>query len=110
MQTSEKAQARRLLRRNQNCYETDRKLHLGDNEWHQTALIYRRKEDAEHGDHRQFSVFMSNSGSEFLSEYGHRWEIKSGYKSIKRFMAATTSKDFGLRFFYFAFACLLYSI
>jgi len=25
-------------------------------------------------------------------------------------MAATTSKDFGLRFFYFAFACLLCSI
>ena len=25
-------------------------------------------------------------------------------------MAATTSKDFGLRFFYFAFASLLYSI
>jgi len=25
-------------------------------------------------------------------------------------MAATTSKDFGVRFFYFAFACLLYSI
>ena len=25
-------------------------------------------------------------------------------------MATTTSKDFGLRFFYFAFACLLYSI
>ncbi len=25
-------------------------------------------------------------------------------------MAATTSKDFGLRFFCFAFACLLYSI
>jgi IS4 transposase len=25
-------------------------------------------------------------------------------------MAATTSKHFGLRFFYFAFACLLYSI
>ncbi|ELY81272.1 transposase [Natrinema gari JCM 14663] len=37
-------------------------------------------------------------------------EIESGYKSIKRFMAATTSKHFGLRFFYFAFACLLYSI
>ena len=35
---------------------------------------------------------------------------ESGYKSIKRFMAATTSKHFGLRFFYFAFACLLYSI
>ena len=37
-------------------------------------------------------------------------EIESGYRSIKRFMAATTSKNFGLRFFYFAFACLLYSI
>lgn len=53
---------------------------------------------------------MANRGSTFLTEYGHRWEIESGYKSIKRFMAATTSKDFVLRFFYFAFACLLYSI
>jgi IS4 transposase len=61
-------------------------------------------------DHRQYSVFMSNRGGGFLSEYGHRWEIESGYRSIKRFMAATTSKNFGLRFFYFAFACLLYSI
>ena len=53
---------------------------------------------------------MSNCGSGHLTEYGYRWEIESGYRSIKRFMAATTSKDFGLRFFYFAFACLLYSI
>ena len=53
---------------------------------------------------------MSNYGSGFLSEYSYRWEIESGYRSIKRFMAATTSKDFVLRFFYFAFACLLYSI
>jgi len=50
------------------------------------------------------------TGSGFLTEYGYRWEIESGYQSIKRFVAATTSKDFGLRFFYFAFACLLYSI
>ncbi|MFW6003473.1 MAG: transposase, partial [Halanaeroarchaeum sp.] len=55
-------------------------------------------------------LFMSNRGSGFLTEYGYRWEIECGYKSIKRFMAATTSKDFGLRFFYFAFACLLYSL
>ncbi|EMA24855.1 transposase (TCE33) [Haloarcula marismortui ATCC 33799] len=110
MQTSEKAQAKRLLQRSQDRYETDRKLHLGKNEWHETTLIYRRKEDSEHDDHRQYSVFMSNRGSGFLSEYGHRWEIESGYRSIKRFMAATTSTDFGLRFFYFAFACLLYSI
>ena len=110
MQTSEKAQAKRLLQRGQDRYEADRKLHLGKNEWHETTLTYRRKEDSEHDDHRQYSVFMSNCGSGHLTEYGYRWEIESGYKSIKRFMAATTSKDFGLRFFYFAFACLLYSI
>ncbi len=110
MQTSEKAQAKRLLKHRKDRYETDRKLHLGRNKWHETTLIYRRKEDSEHNDHRQYSVFMSNRGSGFLSEYGYRWEIGSGYRSIKRFMAATTSKDFGLRFFYFAFACLLYSI
>ena len=110
MQTSEKAQAKRLLRRDQDRYEADRKLHLGKNEWHKTMLIYRRKENAEHDDHRQYSLFMSNCGSGHLTEYGYRWEIESGYRSIKRFMAATTSKDFGLRFFYFAFACLLYSI
>jgi IS4 transposase len=110
MQTSEKAQAKRLLQRDQDRYETDRKLHLGKNEWHSTTLIYRRKEDSEHDDHRQYSVFMTNRESGHLTEYGYRWEIESGYRSIKRFMAATTSKDFGLRFFYFAFACLLYSI
>jgi IS4 transposase len=110
MQTSEKAQAERLGRRGQERYETGRKLHLGDNEWHSTTLIYRRKENSDHDDYRQYSVFMTNTESAFLAEYGHRWEIESGYRSIKRFMAATTSKHFGLRFFYFAFACLLYSI
>jgi len=110
MQTSEKAQARRLLEHDRDRYATDRKLHLGKNEWHETTLIYRRKDGSEHDDHRQYSVFMSNYGGSFLTEYGHRWEIESGYKSIKRFMAATTSKSFVLRFFYFAFACLLYSI
>ena len=69
-----------------------------------------RKKGSEHDDHRQYSVFMTNRGSGHLTEYGYRWEIESGYRSIKRFMTATTSKDFGLRFFYFAFACLLYSI
>ncbi|QIO25452.1 transposase [Haloarcula sp. JP-L23] len=110
MQTSEKAQAKRLLQRDQDRYETDRKLHLGKNEWHETTLIYRRKENSEHDDHRQYSVFMTNGASGHLTEYGYRWEIESCYRSIKRFMAATTSKNFGLRFFYFAFACLLYSI
>ncbi|MGQ4557367.1 transposase [Halobellus sp. GM3] len=110
MQTSERAQANRLLKKGKDRYETDRKLHLGDNEWHSTTLIYRRKENSEHTDHRQYSVFMTNRGNGLLTEYGYRWEIESGYKSIKRFIAATTSKNVGLRFFYFAFACLLYSI
>ncbi|WP_254547188.1 transposase [Halomarina pelagica] len=110
MQTSEKAQAKRLCQQDQNRYLTDRNLHLGSNEWHNTTLIYRRKEDAKYTDHRQYSVFMSNGGERYLSEYAYRWEIESGYRSIKRFMAATTSKNFVLRFFYFAFACLLYSI
>jgi len=62
MQTSEKAQAKRLLQRDQDRYETNRKLHLGKNEWHETTLIYRRKEDSDHDDHRQYSVFMTNCG------------------------------------------------
>jgi hypothetical protein len=110
MQTSEKAQAKRLLKKGTDRYETDRKLHPGDNKWYSTTLIYRRKEDSERDDHRQYSVFVTNRKSGLLTEYGYRWEIESGYKSIKRFIGATTSNDFGLRFFYFAFACLLYSI
>lgn len=110
MHTSEKAQAKRLLEQNQDRYETERKLHLGHNNWHETTLIYRRKEETEATDHRQYSVFMSNQGRSHLNEYAYRWEIERGYKSIKRFMAATTSKSFVLRFFYFAFACLLYSV
>jgi IS4 transposase len=53
---------------------------------------------------------MTNAHVNSIFEYSDRWDIERGYKSIKRFMAATTSKDFVLRFFYFAFACLLYSI
>ena len=52
MQTSEKAQAKRLLQSDQDRYETDRKLHPGKNEWHETTLIYRRKEGSEHDDYR----------------------------------------------------------
>ena len=91
MQTSEKAQAKRLLERGTDRYETGRKLHLGKNEWHETTVIYRRKEDSEHDDHRQCSVFTANCGGGHLTEYGYRWEIESGYRSIKRFMTATTT-------------------
>jgi IS4 transposase len=110
MYTSEKAQAKRLLKRGQDYYVSDRKLHLGSNEWHETTFVYKRKENSERTDYGQYVVFMTNAPPGAVREYSHRWEIESGYKSIKRFMAATTSKDFALRFFYFAFACLLYSI
>jgi len=83
---------------------------LGKHEWHETTLIYRRKENSERDDHRQYSVFMANRGSGHLTEYGYRWEIESRDRSIERFMTATTSKNFGRRFFHVAFACLLYSI
>ncbi len=58
VQSSEKAQAKRLFRCDQDRYETDRKLHLGNNEWHKTALISRRKDNADHDDHRQYSMFI----------------------------------------------------
>jgi len=41
---------------------------------------------------------------------GTNGSVLPSYRSIKRFMAATTSKNLVLRFFYFTFACLLYSI
>jgi len=91
-------------------------LHLGANEWHETSLIYVQKRnwdgELEEG-HERYVVFMtslSRPTTALVEWYGDRWDIESGYKSVKRFMAATTSKSFVLRFFYFAFACLLYSI
>lgn len=108
--TSEKAQVKRLLRRGQDYYTADRKLHLGKNEWHETTFVYKRNPNSDRTGYGQYAVFLTNAPAGAVREYSYRWEIESGYKSIKRFMAATTSKDFVLRFFYFAFACLLYSI
>ena len=110
MYTSEKAQAKRLLNRGQDYYTAERKLHLGKNEWHETTFVYKRNPNSERTDYGQYAVFLTNAPAGAIREYSYRWEIESGYKTIKRFMAATTSKDFVLRFFYFAFACLLYSI
>lgn len=47
MQTNEKAQAKRLLKRDQDYYTTDRKLHLGNDEWLPTTTVYMRKENSE---------------------------------------------------------------
>ncbi len=110
MYTSEKAQTKRLLKRDEDRFVNDRRLHLGHDEWLPTTLVYEQKQVSERTDYGQYAVFMTNKPAGTIREYSSRWEIESGYKSIKRFMAATTSKDFVLRFFYFAFACLLYSI
>ena len=115
-QTSEKAKAKQMERFSIESLVKKRGLHLGSNEWHETSLIYVRKRnwdgELEEG-HERYIVFMtslSRPTTALVEWYGDRWDIESGYKSVKRFMAATTSKHFGLRFFYFAFACLLYSL
>jgi IS4 transposase len=117
--TSEKAKAKQLEARGQDLYVEKRGLHLGNNEWHKTTLIYKAKEDWDGeltAGHERYAVFMTSlpvtkeSACGTIAWYSDRADIESGYKSVKRFMADTTSKHLGLRFVYFAFACLLCSL
>jgi IS4 transposase len=117
-QTSEKAVASRMEEQNVKPTVNERGLHLGNNEWHETNLLYlpKRNFDSEIEEgHERYVVFMSSepvlgSVEAHIGLYNDRQEIEAGYKQVKRFMAKTTSTDFVLRFFYFAFACLLYSL
>ena len=72
MQTSEKAQAQRLLHRDQDRYVTDRNLHLDTDERHETTRVYRRQDNSERTDYRQYSVFITNGDSSLLREYDNR--------------------------------------
>jgi hypothetical protein len=54
-----------------------------------------RKEDSERTDYGQYAVFMTNAPAGAVTEYSYRWQIESGYKSVKRFMAATTRRISG---------------
>ena len=108
--SSEKAQAKHLLKRDGDWFTTNRQLHLGHDEWLPTTLVYDRKKDSERTDYGQYVVIVMNKSAGTIREYSARWEIESRYKRIKRSMAATTSKNFVLRSFYFTFACLLYSV
>lgn len=45
-----------------------------------------------------------------VNRYARRWGIENSYKTIKDFLAWTTSKEFVVRFFYFGFAVLLYNM
>lgn len=53
-------------------------------------------------------MFVTKKSIVAICEYGSRWESESGCGSVKRFTAATTSKNSAPRFLYFTFACLLY--
>jgi hypothetical protein len=45
-----------------------------------------------------------------VNRYSRRWGIENSYKTIKDFLAWTTSKNFTVRLFYFGFAVLLYNM
>jgi hypothetical protein len=45
-----------------------------------------------------------------IDHYSRRWGIENSYKTIKDFLAWTTSKNFSVRMFYFGFAVLLYDM
>ena len=45
-----------------------------------------------------------------INRYSRRWGIENSYKTIKDFLAWTTSKNFRVRLFYFGFAVLLYDM
>lgn len=45
-----------------------------------------------------------------INRYRRRWGIENSYKTIKDFLARTTSNDFVVRFFYFGFAVLVYNM
>jgi IS4 transposase len=46
----------------------------------------------------------------FTRQYANRWGIENGYRTVKSFMADTTSTDHRYRFLNFIFACMLYSL
>jgi len=46
----------------------------------------------------------------WVNRYSRRWGIENSYKTIKDFLAWTTSKAFEVRLFYFGFAVLLYNM
>ncbi len=45
-----------------------------------------------------------------IGRYARRWGIENSYKSIKDFLAWTTSRNTAVRVFYFGFAVILYDM
>ena len=45
-----------------------------------------------------------------IEQYSDRGAIENSYSSIKNAAAWTTSKEFGVRWFHFAFGCMIYNM
>lgn len=63
-----------------------------------------------HKGHRPGDRRKRNDAQGWVNRYSRRWGIENSYKTIKDFLAWTTSKDFVVRLFYFGFAVLLYNM
>ncbi|PSQ22528.1 hypothetical protein BRD04_04375 [Halobacteriales archaeon QS_9_67_17] len=50
------------------------------------------------------------STKRLINRYRRRWDIEIGYRSIKDFLAYTTSKEYSVRLFHFGFAVILYNM
>ena len=67
------------------------------------------------GDDQKTVVFITNKTlrdrrvKSAVSRYRRHWGIENSYKTIKEFLARTTSKTYVVRLFYFVFAVLLYN-
>lgn len=48
--------------------------------------------------------------TEQIEEYSERGAIENSYSSIKEATAWTTSKEFEVRWFHFAFGCIVYNM
>ncbi len=94
MQTSKKAQAKRLLNRDQDYYRTDRKLYLGNDEWLPTTAVYIRNEDSKRTDYRQYVVFMTNAPAGAVKEYNYRWGSRAATNRSGDFITVTTPDEF----------------
>jgi putative transposase len=53
--------------------------------------------------------FTKKTVSKIISMFRLRWGIETGYRMVNQFLPKTTSKNYGIRVFYFYFACLMYN-
>jgi hypothetical protein len=72
-----------------------------------------RDEDAD----GNYAIFVTNRDhvdpeeiKQVCNSYRRRWDIEIQYKSIKKFLPKTSSKDYRIRFLNFALATLIYNL